>query len=168
VRNNVRRVNPNAKVIEAASRVSVADAAAIQGKRVLVVEDGPTLTHGEMPYGAGIVAARQFGAKQIVDPRPFAIGSIQETFKKFPHLTNLLPAMGYSITQRHELEETIAKVPCDTVVVATPVDLARIVKIGKPSVRVGYETEETSALKLSKVLEEFTGRAEHRRLATAV
>ncbi len=168
VRRNVGRVNPKAQIIEAASRVSVANPEAIRGKRVLVVEDGPTLTHGEMPFGAGIVAARQYGAKQILDPRPFAVGSIRDTFEKFPHLTNLLPAMGYSVTQRRELEETIAKVPCDVVVVATPVDLARIVKLDKPAVRVSYEVEETSEFTLSRALSELSERVGHRRLRAAV
>ena len=103
---------------------------------MLVVEDGPTLTHGEMPYGAGVVAANRYHAAALVDPRPYAVGSIQKTFEKFPHLWRVLPAMGYSDTQRHELEETIKRVPCDLVVVATPIDLARTIKLDKPSVRV--------------------------------
>ena len=162
VRQNVNRVNPTATVIEAACRVSVASPELIKGQRVLVVEDGPTLTHGEMPYGAGVVAARQCGAAELVDPRPYAVGSIRGTFERFTHLTSLLPAMGYSAIQRHELEETINRVPCDLVVVATPVDLARILNVNKPTVRVGYEIEELTKPKLVDVLTQFTARFEHR------
>ena len=118
------------------------DPSLIKGKRVLVIEDGPTLTHGEMPYGAGVVAANRFGAAKLVDPRPFAVGTIQKTFEKFPHLGKVLPAMGYSEIQRHELEETIRRVPCDVVLVATPIDLAKAIRLDKPSVRVRYEVEE--------------------------
>ncbi len=163
VRRNIRLHNPQATVVEAACRVGVGDCGPIRGKRVLVVEDGPTLTHGEMPYGAGVVAARQCGAAELVDPRPFAVGSIRGTYEKFPHLNSLLPAMGYSDIQRHELEETIRRVPCDVVVVATPVDLARIIRIEKPAVRVGYEVEELSRPTLTEILTDFT--AEHRRVA---
>jgi predicted GTPase len=156
VRNNIARYNPKATVIETASRVNVSDPEAIKGKRVLVVEDGPTLTHGEMPYGAGVVAARHYGAGELIDPRPFAQGSIRGTFEKFTHLHNLLPAMGYSDTQRHELQETIEKVPCDLVLIATPIDLARVIKINKPTLRVGYEIEEQSKPTLRQVLTDFT------------
>ncbi len=142
VRQNVKLANPKATVIEMACRVTVPSPELIKGKRVLVVEDGPTLTHGEMPYGAGVVAARQCGASELVDPRPFAIGSIRSTYERYGHMQSLLPAMGYSATQRHELEETIRRTPCDLVVVATPIDLAKVVKIDKPSVRVSYEVEE--------------------------
>ncbi len=156
VRRNVRLNNPQAKVIETACRVSVADPEQVRNKHVLVVEDGPTLTHGEMPYGAGVVAARQWGAAELVDPRPYAVGSIRTTYEKYPHMTRLLPAMGYSDLQRHELEETINAVPCDLVLVATPVDLARIVKLNKPAVRVTYEIECISKPTLAEVLGEFT------------
>ena len=162
VHQNVNRFNPKATVIEAACRVSVASPELIKGQRVLVVEDGPTLTHGEMPYGAGVVAARQCGAAELIDPRPYAVGSIRGTFDRFTHLTSLLPAMGYSAIQRHELEETINRVPCDLVVVATPVDLARILNVNKPTVRVGYEIEELTKPKLADVLGQFTARFEHR------
>jgi predicted GTPase len=155
VRQNIRAANPRAQVIEAACRVSVADPEAVRGKEVLVVEDGPTLTHGEMPYGAGVVAARQFGAAKLVDPRPYAVGSIRSTFEKFPHLTNLLPAMGYSEMQRHELEETIRRVPCDVVLVATPVDLGRIISVNKPAVRVSYDVAEPGATELAQVIADF-------------
>jgi len=156
VRENVRRIRPDATVIETACRVRVPSPDDVRGKRVLVVEDGPTLTHGEMPYGAGVVAARQFGAAEMVDPRPYALGSIRGTFEKFRHLGNLLPAMGYSDTQRHELEETIRRVPCDLVLVATPIDLARAIRLDKPSMRVRYETEDLTRPGLQDVLAEFT------------
>ena len=108
---------------------------------MLVVEDGPTLTHGEMPYGAGVVAARQSGAAELVDPRPYAVGSIRGTYERYSHLTSLMPAMGYSDIQRHELEETINRVPCDLVLVATPIDLGHLIKLNKPTLRVTYEVE---------------------------
>jgi predicted GTPase len=165
VRRNIRAANPKATVIEAACRVTVADPEKVKGKRVLVVEDGPTLTHGEMPYGAGVVAARQNGA-ELIDPRPYAVGSILATYQKYRHMGALLPAMGYGDAQVHELEETINRTPCDLVLVATPVDLARIVKINKPSVRVGYQVEELVGPTLSQILEEFAARCD-RRLAIA-
>src|SRR5580692_181667 len=124
VRNNINLHNPKAVVFEMACRVSVPERYLVKGQRVLVVEDGPTLTHGEMPYGAGVVAARQGGAAELVDPRPYAVGSIRGTFERYRHLTNLLPAMGYSAMQKHELEETIRRTPCDLVLIATPIDLA--------------------------------------------
>ena len=142
VRQNIKLANPKASVIEMACRVTVASPDLIKGKRVLVVEDGPTLTHGEMPYGAGVVAARQCGAAKLVDPRPFAAGSIRGVYERYGHLSSLLPAMGYSAMQRHELEETIHATPCDLVVIATPIDLARVIKIDKPALRVTYEVEE--------------------------
>ena len=142
VRENIKLRNPKAVVFEMACRVSIPEPFLVKGLRVLVVEDGPTLTHGEMPYGAGVVAARQSGAAELVDPRPYAVGSIRGTFDRYLHLTNLLPAMGYSAIQRHELEETIQRTPCDLVLIATPIDLARVVKIDKPNLRVTYEVEE--------------------------
>jgi len=156
VRQNIKLNNPKAKVVEMASRVSVAKPEAVKGKRVLVVEDGPTLTHGEMPYGAGVVAARHCEAVELVDPRPYAVGSIRSTFERYKHLTNLLPAMGYSAMQRHELEETIRRTPCDLVVIATPIDLNRVIKIDKPNLRVTYEVEELTKPGLAEALEEFT------------
>ena len=155
VRANVRAQNPKATIFEAASKVSVPDPQAIKDRRVLVVEDGPTLTHGEMPYGAGVVAAREFGAAELVDPRPYAVGSIQGTFGRFRQLTNLLPAMGYSAMQRHELEETINRVPCDLVLVATPIDLARVIKLSKRYVRVTYTVEELTRPGLAEKVGEF-------------
>ncbi len=156
VRQNIAAHNPTAQVIETACTVSVEDPSLIKGKRVLVVEDGPTLTHGEMPYGAGVVAANQFGAAKIVDPRPFAVGSIQKTFEKFQHLAKVLPAMGYSEIQRHELEETIRRVPCDVVLVATPIDLSRAIRLDKPYVRVRYEAEEIGKPAITELLQQFT------------
>lgn len=156
VRQNIRQNNPRAAIVETACRVSVASPDLVRGQRVLVVEDGPTLTHGEMPFGAGVVAARQCGAVELVDPRPYAVGSIRGTFQHFPHLTSLLPAMGYSAVQRHELEETINRTPCDLVLVATPVDLGKIVHLNKPSVRVGYEIEELTEPGLVATLREFS------------
>jgi predicted GTPase len=123
-----------------------------------VVEDGPTLTHGEMSYGAGVVAARQCGASELVDPRPYAVGSIRGTYERYPHLTSLLPAMGYGAMQRHELEETINRVPCDLVLVATPVNLASILNLNKPSIRVSYEAEEMTRPGLVEILADFTAK----------
>lgn len=156
VRKNVRAANPQATVVETACRVSVSAPELIKGRKVLVVEDGPTLTHGEMPYGAGVVAARQCGAAELIDPRPYATGSIRGTYERYPHLTSLLPAMGYSALQRHELEETINRVECDLVLVATPIDLSHLIKMNKPSLRVSYEVEDTSHGKLVDILREFT------------
>lgn len=166
VRQNIRTCNPSATILETACRVSVANPALVRGQRVLVVEDGPTLTHGEMPYGAGVVAARQCEAAQLVDPRPHAIGSIRGTFERFAHLRNLLPAMGYSAIQRHELEETINRTPCDLVLVATPIDLGKILTLNKPCVRVSYEAEEVTRPGLIEILAEFT--RIHRHVPTEV
>ena len=163
VRKNVRSHAPAATVVETACRVSVDDPAAISGKHVLVVEDGPTLTHGEMSYGAGAVAARQFHAASLVDPRPHAVGSIRATFEKYTHLHDLLPAMGYHESQRRELEETINRTPCDLVVIATPVDLRRIVNVNKPCVRVSYEVEELTQPTLREILAQFTAFKQPRR-----
>jgi predicted GTPase len=156
VRRNVRANNPKAKVVETACRVSVSAPELVKGRRVLVVEDGPTLTHGEMPYGAGVVAARQCGAAELVDPRPYAVGSIRGTYERYPHLTSLLPAMGYSAMQRHELEETVNRVDCDLVLIATPIDLAHLIKLNKPSLRVTYEVEDLTRPGLVQILAEFT------------
>lgn len=161
VRRNVRDANPKAAVIETACRVSVSAPELIKGRRVLVVEDGPTLTHGEMPYGAGMVAARQYGAGEIVDPRPSAVGSIRSTYERYPHLTSLLPAMGYSAMQRRELEETINRVDCDLVLVATPIDLASLIKLNKPSLRVTYEVQNMTRPGLVEILREFTKKHAH-------
>jgi predicted GTPase len=136
---NVKANNPRAVIVRGASRLRIEDPALVKGKRVLTVDDGPTLTHGEMAFGAGLVAAKQFEAAAVVDPRPFAVGSIKEVFAKFPHLGAALPAMGYSAEQVHELEETINRSDCDVVLFATPLDLRRLLKISKPAVRVRYE-----------------------------
>jgi len=147
-----RWLNPNAIQIEAASPLFVDNPEAIRGKRVLVIEDGPTLTHGEMAYGAGYVAARRFGAKEIVDPRPFAVGSIAATFEKYPTTGAILPAMGYGEKQTKELEETINKADVDMVVIGTPIDLSRIIQINKPSQRVRYELQEIGQPTLQDIL----------------
>jgi predicted GTPase len=152
VRRNARSVNPKATVIEAASPIFVDDPGAIRGRRVLVVEDGPTLTHGEMAYGAGIVAARRFGASEIVDPRPYAVGSILETYARYPTTGTVLPAMGYGQQQVTELAQTIASTPCDLVLVATPIDLRRVLPIDKPVQRVRYEIQELGRPDLADAL----------------
>ncbi len=158
VRANIKAANPKARIVEMDCRVTVAQPELLKGKRVLVVEDGPTLTHGEMPYGAGVVAARQCGAAEMIDPRPYAVGTIRATYEKYPHMGSILPAMGYGPAQRKELEETIARTPCDVVVIATPVDLAKTVKIDKPSVRVAYEVEDREQPGITKILAEFVGK----------
>jgi len=142
VRENLYALNPGALVIEGASPLFVDDSDAIRGKRVLVVEDGPTLTHGEMAYGAGFVAARRFGAGEIVDPRPYAVGSIKATYEKYPNTGTILPAMGYGDAMMHDLEETINTADVDLVISGTPIDLTRIIKINKPIQRVRYELQE--------------------------
>ena len=152
IQQNVQRINPEATLVEAASPIFVEDSAAIRGKDVLVIEDGPTLTHGEMAYGAGIVAARRFGAAHIVDPRPYAVGSIIETLEKYPQVGPLLPAMGYGKKQIEELGETINNTPCDLVIVATPIDLRRMVEISRPSNRVRYELQEIGQPTLKDIL----------------
>ena len=158
LRRNIRVTNPRATVIEAASPIFVEDPGAIRGKRVLVVEDGPTLTHGEMSYGAGTVAARRFGAAELVDPRPYAVGSIAEAFEKYPQMGPLLPAVGYGKRQIEELEETINATPCDLVLVATPIDLRRVLKrIKHPMDRVRYELQEIGRPTLEDVLAEKFG-----------
>jgi predicted GTPase len=152
VRWSVQEANPSALIIEAASPISVEDPQLIQGKRVLVVEDGPTVTHGEMPYGAGFIAADKFGAEDVVDPRPYTVGSITATFEKYPDIGPLLPAMGYGEQQVKDLEATIAKVECDVVIIGTPIDLRRIVKIKQPSVRATYDLQEIGQPTLEQVL----------------
>jgi predicted GTPase len=155
VRQNVRLHNAKAVVFEMACRVSVPEPDLVRGQHVLVVEDGPTLTHGEMPYGAGVVAARQCGAAELVDARPYAVGSIRGTYERYRHLTDLLPAMGYSVIQRHELEETIRRTPCDLVLIATPIDLARVIRIDRPNLRVTYEVEDLTKPGLAELLAKF-------------
>ena len=157
VRANIRAANPEATLIEAASPIFVEDPGAIQGKRVLVIEDGPTLTHGGMAYGAGTVAAQRFGAAQIVDPRLYAVGSIVETYEKYPNTGAVLPAMGYGAHQIAELEQTINDTPCDMVIVATPIDLSRVLSIKRPFQRVRYELQVIGLPTLEDVLSEAFG-----------
>jgi len=152
VRENLHQLNPNAVVIEAASPLFVDDPAQIRGKKVLVIEDGPTLTHGEMAYGAGWIAARRFGAAEIVDPRPYAVGTIKATYEKYPKTGPVLPAMGYGDEQTRELEETINRTPVDLVIIGTPIDLSRVVKMNKPWQRVRYELQEIGQPTLSDIL----------------
>ncbi|MBN2046037.1 MAG: GTPase [Anaerolineales bacterium] len=158
VRESLRNLNPDAIVIEGASPLFVDRPEEIKGKRVLVVEDGPTLTHGEMSYGAGWVAARRFGAAEIVDPRPFAVGSIIDTYNKYPTTGNVLPAMGYGEKQMKELEQSIANADVDLVIVGTPIDLTRIIKIKQPYQRVRYELQEIGKPTLADLLEQKFGR----------
>jgi predicted GTPase len=152
VRFNVREANPGAIMIEAASPISVDRPDRIQGKSVLVVEDGPTLTHGGMTYGAGVIAAEKFGAADIVDPRLWAKGDIKEAFEKYPEIGSLLPALGYGEKQIKDLQKTINAIPCDSVVIGTPIDLTRVLKINKPSVRVRYELQEIGKPDLEEVV----------------
>lgn len=151
---NIRKHNPTATVIKANSALELDNPELIKDKRVLVVEDGPTLTHGEMKYGAGVVAAEKFGAKELIDPRPYTTGTITETYEKYPGIGTLLPAMGYGDKQVADLQETINNVECDAVVIGTPIDLNRIVKIEKPTVRVKYELDEITSPNLKTILTE--------------
>ena len=155
VRESVFEVNPDAMVIEAASPIFIEDYHLIQGKRVLAVEDGPTLTHGEMQYGAAVVAAQKFGAAELVDPRPYTVGTITETFEKYPEIGTLLPAMGYSPQQIKDLEETINRTEADLVIIGTPIDLRKLVKLNKPAVRVIYELQEIGSPDLTDALKDF-------------
>ncbi|PNX54239.1 MAG: GTPase [Thermoplasmata archaeon M9B2D] len=155
VRKNVRAINPTAQIIDGVSVIQTDDKKMIKGKRVLVIEDGPTVTHGGMRYGAGTVAAQEYGAKTLVDPRPFAVGSIIDTFNKYPHLTNVLPAMGYGKKQIQELERTINNTDCDVVISGTPIDLTRILKTTKPLVRIRYGVGDTTAEELKSIVNKF-------------
>lgn len=155
VLNNIKRINPGAKIIRANSPIYVEDGSRITGKRVLVIEDGPTLTHGGMRYGAGIVAAQKYQAAEIIDPRPFAVGTINKTFEKYNHLDKVLPAMGYGEKQTRELAATINRIDCDLVVSATPIDLNRVIRVNKPMLRVRYELEEIGTPNLKTVLKDF-------------
>jgi len=155
VRESIERVNPKAIVIDAASTISVEKPELIRGKRVLVIEDGPTLTHGEMKIGAGVVAAKRFGAKEIIDPKPFAVGSLVDTFRAYPHIENILPAMGYGEDQMRDLSETIERSDCDAVIIATPIDLGRVIKINKPNTRVEYSLQEIGHPDVEDVLRDM-------------
>lgn len=159
VKDNVKLVNPNAIVLDAASPITADNPELIKGKRALVIEDGPTLTHGNMPYGAATIIAQKLGATEIVDPKPYAVGSIKQAYKKYAHLGALLPALGYGEKQIAELKETIDKTPCDVIVIGTPIDLRRIMTITKPSVRVNYELKVLGPVSLEQILEEFLQRA---------
>lgn len=152
---NIQAFNPDATIIQANSPITVPEGEQIQGKTVLVVEDGPTLTHGEMAFGAGIVAAEKYGASNIVDPRPYAVGSIRETFAKYPHLDKVLPAMGYGQNQISELSQTIDRVECDLVIGATPIDLGRLIQSNKKILRVTYDLEEIGTLDLKEILKDY-------------
>jgi predicted GTPase len=158
VRENISFLNPNAVVIDGASPIAVDAPEVIRGKRVLVVEDGPTLTHGEMRLGAGVVAAQKFGAAELVDPRPFTVGKLRETFDIYPNIGTLLPAMGYGQQQLKDLEETINKTVCDAVVIGTPIDLNRIIKIDKPNTRVYYDLQEIGKPNLEESIDGFVKR----------
>jgi predicted GTPase len=158
VRKNARTYNPNAIIVDAASPIQVDKPELIKGKRVLVVEDGPTLTHGEMTYGAGVVAAQKFGAAELVDPRPYTVESISATYRKYPKIGTLLPAMGYGDKQVKDLETTINRTKCDLVLIATPIDLSRLVKINKPTARVFYSLQEIGEPNLASILGAKFGR----------
>ena len=158
VRENIAAINPDAQVIEAASTVRLEDPSVVQGKRVLVVEDGPTLTHGGMKIGAGVVAAKKHGAVEFIDPRPYLVGKLKETFEIYPEIGTILPAMGYGEEQLRDLEATINATDCDAVVIGTPIDLNRIVNIEKPNTRVFYDLQEIGEPNLDGVLSEFVAR----------
>lgn len=153
VKKQVKQSNPKAVIVDAALPVVVENAELIQGKRTLVVEDGPTLTHGGMAFGAGVLAAQQYGAKEIIDPRPYAVGSIAATFEKYPHIGKVLPAMGYGHLQREELRETIRRTPCDTVIIGTPIDLRKLISLDKPTHRVRYHLQEIGTPTLKELLD---------------
>lgn len=155
VMENVRALNPEAKIVKGHSLIEVENKESIRGKRVLVIEDGPTLTHGEMSFGAGCVAAQLFGAEELVDPRPYAVGSIREAYHKYPQIGNLIPALGYYPEQLNELQKTINTCPCDLVLVASPIDLRRVIKISKPALRVRYELVEENEPTLKQILKEL-------------
>jgi predicted GTPase len=157
VRHNIQALAPNAIVVDAASPITVEQPATIRGKRVLVVEDGPTLTHGEMSFGAGVVAARRFGAAEIIDPRPYAVGSIVETYNKYPTTGPVLPAMGYGNKQVRELEQTINATPCDMVIIGTPINLGKMLEIKHPWQRVRYDLQEIGQPTLAEVLRDKFG-----------
>jgi predicted GTPase len=155
VRQNIQKLNPKAIVVDGASPIRVDDESIIRGKRVLVIEDGPTLTHGEMKIGAGVVAAQKYGAAELVDPRPYVVGKLAETFRIYPNIGQLLPAMGYGAQQVKDLEATVNKVKCDSVIIATPIDLNRLIKIRKPNTRVYYDLQEIGKPDLTDILNDF-------------
>lgn len=165
VRANIAKYNPDAIVVDGASPITVDKPELIRGQSVLAIEDGPTVTHGEMAYGAGVVAAQKFGACELVDPRPYTVGSITQTFEKYPDIGMLLPAMGYGKEQIKDLEMTINKTKCDTAIIATPIDLSRLMKINKPTVRVGYKLQEIGSPNLAEILTDFVKRHKKSKLA---
>jgi predicted GTPase len=158
VRNNIKNINPKAKIIEGISTIISNEKDKIKGKRVLVIEDGPTVTHGGMKYGAGKIAADMWGAKEIIDPRPYAVGSIVKTFEKYTHLSNVLPAIGYGKKQIRELEKTINNTDVDLVISGTPIDITRVLKTSKPIIRIRYGVGEETAKELEKIADEFIGK----------
>jgi predicted GTPase len=158
VKSNVKQVNPDALILEAASPITVDKPEIIKGKRVLVIEDGPTVTHGNMAYGAATIAAKRFEAEEIVDPRPYAVGSIREAYVQYPHLGSILPALGYGEKQISELKATIDATPCDVVLIGTPIDLRRVMRFAKPTVRVKYELQVLGPVCLEEVIDNFLGR----------
>ena len=155
VENNIKTANPSSLIVKAESTITVDQPELIKGKRVLIVEDGPTLTHGEMKIGAGTVAAQRLGAAEIVDPSPYLVGSLKETFAKYPHIENLVPAMGYGEKQLKDLEATINNTDCDAVIIGTPIDLSRVIKINKPTARINYDLNEVDGPSLDTVLTDF-------------
>jgi predicted GTPase len=159
VKENIKIANPDALVLDAASPITADNADLIKGKRVLVIEDGPTITHGSMPYGAGMIFAKKAGASAIVDPRPYAVGSIKQAYKKYAHLGAVLPALGYSGKQIAELKETIDSTPCDAIVIGTPIDLRRVIAVSKPSIRVRYDLDVLGPVSLEHILEDFVKRS---------
>ncbi|HRF40857.1 MAG TPA: hypothetical protein PK198_18835, partial [Saprospiraceae bacterium] len=166
VRAAIERLNPAATVIDAASPIKVEDPAVIRGKRVLAIEDGPTLTHGGMTFGAGTLAAKKFGAAELVDPRPYLSGKIIHTFLEYPGIGTLLPAMGYGDEQLRDLETTIEQTDCEAVVIGTPIDLRRVIRIDKPSTRVFYDLQEIGVPTLNEVLDSFLEKKQIGRLET--
>jgi predicted GTPase len=158
VKESVKMINPNVTILEAASPITADKPELIRGKHVLVIEDGPTLTHGNMPYGAATIMAKKFGSYEVVDPRPYAVGSIKETYEEYTHLGAILPAVGYGEKQIAELKETIDRTPCDVIVIGTPIDLRRLMTINKPTVRVKYELAVLGPVSLEKILEDFLKR----------
>jgi predicted GTPase len=158
VKENIKVVNPNAVVLDAASPITIDNPELVKGKRALVIEDGPTLTHGGMPYGAATIITQRLGASEIVNPKIYAVGSIKEAYKKYTHLGGILPALGYGEKQIVELKETIERTPCDVVVIGTPIDLRKVTTINKPTVRVKYELQVLGPLSLEHVLDDFLKR----------
>ena len=159
VKQNIKAVNSEALIIDAASPIFVDRPDLVKGRRVLVIEDGPTLTHGNMPFGAATIAAKNLGASVIVNPKPYAVGSIKETFDRFGHLGSVLPAMGYSDGQIADLKATVDAVPCDVVLIGTPIDLRRVMQVNKPTVRVKYELQVLGPVCLEDIMERFLARS---------